>query len=41
MGGSAVKSRKIRTTVGVQGWLFDMLSIREYISEEEPEVINF
>lgn len=38
---SAVKSRKIRTTVGVQGGLFDMGSIREYISEEEPEVINF
>ena len=31
---SAVKSRKIRTTVGVQGRLFDMGSIREYISEE-------
>lgn len=31
---SAVKSRKIRTTVGVQGRCFDMGSIREYISEE-------
>ena len=31
---SAVKSRKIRITAGVQGRLFDMGSIREYISEE-------
>lgn len=31
---SAVKSRKIGTTVGVQGRCFDMGSIREYISEE-------